>query len=452
MDWHQRARVIIPFPSTSTARRQRRRQRRQQGHSRQRSDRKSRGTRKNGSAGWYRADQGPYRDLSSSEAEEDDELAQGGGRGGGEYPPRPARDGLKSRMLGSRKRDQRMRVMPGAFVAAGGEGSDGEDLESGGAVSVGDTSGSEAGGSESASDSEGGQGSSEGGGKVQEEEEQGTLPLLRNTVPPPRSRPLRPNSGTASPSTGGQGTSSDVTAAVGKLRRRRRPIRLEIICTPAQHRSGRGLLDQMRTLWASWVVRVIDDDDDDDDDGGDAGEEVDTDGNKKFDGWGESGVGDVTSAPSGADDVWEKAKGWNVFFGGDTGFRYAGALDGERDMYICPAFQDIAHQYGPMDLCLLPISTGSSLSFLRNIFGLSLHHYSLTSAQHSNAWDAIQIAKLMQAKRTVAIHHSTFSPEDEARGCVYEFVNTAKEEGVPQDWEEDGCFVVADIGQVLEIP
>lgn len=79
---------------------------------------------------------------------------------------------------------------------------------------------------------------------------------------------------------------------------------------------------------------------------------------------------------------------------------------------------DIAHRYGPMDLCLLPISTGSSLSFLRNLIGLSLHHYSLTSAQHSNAWDAIQIAKLMGARRTVAIHHSTFSPEDESRGCV----------------------------------
>lgn len=25
-------------------------------------------------------------------------------------------------------------------------------------------------------------------------------------------------------------------------------------CTPAQHNSGRGVLDQNRTLWASWVV------------------------------------------------------------------------------------------------------------------------------------------------------------------------------------------------------
>jgi hypothetical protein len=33
----------------------------------------------------------------------------------------------------------------------------------------------------------------------------------------------------------------------------------------------------------------------------------------------------------------------------------------------------------------------------------------------------------------------------------YEFVNIAQEEGVSQDWEEEGCFVVADIGEVLEV-
>lgn len=29
---------------------------------------------------------------------------------------------------------------------------------------------------------------------------------------------------------------------------------LEIVCTPAQHRSGRTLLDSGRRLWASWAV------------------------------------------------------------------------------------------------------------------------------------------------------------------------------------------------------
>lgn len=34
-------------------------------------------------------------------------------------------------------------------------------------------------------------------------------------------------------------------------------LTLKVICTPAQHRSGRSLASQMSTLWASWIVGVI---------------------------------------------------------------------------------------------------------------------------------------------------------------------------------------------------
>lgn len=40
------------------------------------------------------------------------------------------------------------------------------------------------------------------------------------------------------------------------------PLTLKVICTPAQHRSGRGVLDQMKTLWASWVIGVVNDEGD----------------------------------------------------------------------------------------------------------------------------------------------------------------------------------------------
>ncbi|GHJ86365.1 hypothetical protein NliqN6_2767 [Naganishia liquefaciens] len=192
------------------------------------------------------------------------------------------------------------------------------------------------------------------------------------------------------------------------------PMSLKVVCTPAQHRSGRGLFDQMKTLWASWIVGVVD-------------------------------------QAEAREQGFGKGEPFKLFFGGDTGYRYAGVDKHERDRYICPAFEDIAQRYGPVSLALLPISTGSSLSFLRNLIGLSLHHYSLTSAQHSNAWDAIQIAKVLGAKRAVAIHHSTFSPEDESRGCVYEFVKIAEREGASLDIDDEGCFAVPDIGQVLEI-
>jgi hypothetical protein len=258
--------------------------------------------RKGTDRGWYRAGDEPYRDFSSEE--EDIEGVEAGAGGG--YPPRPpraSRTGVNDRPLRARKNNQRlMRIMPGAFGgAAAATASDGdddrsaqsEDLESGGAGGGGGSSASSdlesdvdsvsaTSASASASDSEGGRGSTfsvAGGG----EEEGMNLPLLKNTVPPPRSRPLRPKT-----TTGMDGTA---------LRPQRgNPVRIEIVCTPAQHRSGRGLCDQMKSLWASWVLRVIPDDE--------AGEGEDEE------------VGRGADVDRGIDqDVWEK-KGFNVFFGG----------------------------------------------------------------------------------------------------------------------------------------
>lgn len=36
-----------------------------------------------------------------------------------------------------------------------------------------------------------------------------------------------------------------------------RSLTLKVVCTPAQHRSGRSLASQMSTLWASWIVGVV---------------------------------------------------------------------------------------------------------------------------------------------------------------------------------------------------
>ncbi len=238
-------------------------------------------------------------------------------------------------------------------------------------------------------------------------------------------------------------------------------VTIKVVCTPAQHRSGRGLLDQMSTLWCSWVVGVL----------------GDLEGHKER----------RNDAVGRASTEWRWRSGFNerdgfrAFFAGDTGYRYAGAPEAETTRAICPAFQgeslrralehclnvdrqskdtiantpmplvDTATRYGPVDISFLPISTGSSLSFLRKLFGVSLHHYSLTSAQHCNAWDAIQIAKMMGSRAAMAIHHSTFSPEDESRGCVFEFYKTREEEDVSGEWGEEGCFVVSNVGEVLEM-
>ena len=38
-------------------------------------------------------------------------------------------------------------------------------------------------------------------------------------------------------------------------------LTLKVVFTPAQHRSGRGVFDQMKTLWGSWCVGVVEADD-----------------------------------------------------------------------------------------------------------------------------------------------------------------------------------------------
>lgn len=37
-------------------------------------------------------------------------------------------------------------------------------------------------------------------------------------------------------------------------------VTLKVICTPAQHRSGRGIFDHFTRLWSSWIVGVVDKD------------------------------------------------------------------------------------------------------------------------------------------------------------------------------------------------
>ena len=69
--------------------------------------------------------------------------------------------------------------------------------------------------------------------------------------------------------------------------------KIEFICTPARHFSGRGLNDENKTLWASWVIR--------------------SEGNKRR----------------------------NLFYSGDTG--------------PMPAFKTIGDKYGPFDLTMIQL-------------------------------------------------------------------------------------------------
>lgn len=93
-------------------------------------------------------------------------------------------------------------------------------------------------------------------------------------------------------------------------------VTFDVTCTPGQHFTGRSLLDNFKSLWASWVVEEV----------------LSTESNEK------------TSRPA-----------TKVFFAGDTGYR--AVLDGQDEDTVatCPAFKEIGERFGGFDFAMIPI-------------------------------------------------------------------------------------------------
>ncbi|KAF7324145.1 Metallo-hydrolase/oxidoreductase [Mycena kentingensis (nom. inval.)] len=133
-------------------------------------------------------------------------------------------------------------------------------------------------------------------------------------------------------------------------------------CTPAQHNSGRGLLDQNWTLWCGWALHQI----------------PETDASLTV----------------------------SVYFAGDTGYQTA---DGP-----CPAFKEIGDKLGPFNLALVPIWSGASLTFLGKL-GYKLSDETHLATLHATPEDAVRLASDVRARNALAMHFGTFAgSEDEA--------------------------------------
>lgn len=155
------------------------------------------------------------------------------------------------------------------------------------------------------------------------------------------------------------------------------PPALRIVCTPAQHGSGRSASDQNVTLWASWLLIH----------------------------------GEASTASGGAKD---EASGFRVFFAGDTGLRAHNSSRKRRSHFpTCPAFEEVARKYSVPQLLLLPISVGSSLSFFRSwdpfprrFSPFPRVEAAMTSAIHMDAEDAADCHVIMslaeQASKSVS--------------------------------------------------
>ncbi|KAG8971364.1 hypothetical protein FRC05_011126 [Tulasnella sp. 425] len=115
----------------------------------------------------------------------------------------------------------------------------------------------------------------------------------------------------------------------------------EVTCTPAQHFTGRGLMDRFHTLWASWAIS-------------------------------------------------DPASGKKVWFGGDTGYRTVHPGENEDEMPVCPEFKRIGEKFGGFDLAFIPIGAYD----IREV----------TSCVHCAPQDSARVFKDIQAKKAIGMH------------------------------------------------
>lgn len=142
--------------------------------------------------------------------------------------------------------------------------------------------------------------------------------------------------------------------------------RLRIVCTPAQHFSGRGLADQGHTLWASYALHVLPP---------------------------SSSSSSSSSTPSLA----------RIWFSGDTGYRSVprkATREQENALPHCPAFSEIGSLLGPFDLSLIACGAYDPRGFMSRI--------------HAAPHESVRIHQEIQSRKTFGIHHSTFrlTPEE----------------------------------------
>ncbi|KAK0526200.1 hypothetical protein OC835_005370 [Tilletia horrida] len=284
--------------------------------------------------------------------------------------------------------------------------------------------------------------------------ETGTAAGSAPVTPLPKSDPVA--AAAALQSEGKQNEDDDLTESIREqLSARERDALQEpllpfvrVICTPAQHQSGRYAVDACSALWSSWVVEYHHADE---------------------------------HEPASSDAGQRPRRCFRTFFGGDTGYRFhdtvaaaareaeakqkqqeierkgssssssdssgssvlrkmstklsnalsSGSADGEgsskakkdsekekkqkkdkteEDPFpACPAFTHIASEIGPPNLLLLPISVGATISFLKSYDPLPPRwspfprvDERLTSAVHMGPEDAVRVLQLMTTEAVEA--------------------------------------------------
>lgn len=147
---------------------------------------------------------------------------------------------------------------------------------------------------------------------------------------------------------------------------------LDLICTPAQHTSARGISDKDKGLWCSWTL----------------------------------------STPMG------HGSARKLFFAGDTGYRHVSSpnptKEEEDSLSHCPAFKEIGELLGPIDLALLPIGLYSPRDCMSTV--------------HCAPEDSACIHIDLKARKSIGMHYGT------VRGGLSQYYEDVLEP--PKRWRE----------------
>ncbi|KAK7043994.1 Protein-lysine N-methyltransferase efm4 [Paramarasmius palmivorus] len=160
----------------------------------------------------------------------------------------------------------------------------------------------------------------------------------------------------------------------------------DVTCTPGQHRTGRGIFDHFKSLWAGWVVEEV-------------------------------------------REPQDGSNGSKIYFAGDTGYRTVLKGQDENKVPVCPAFKQIGERWGSFDLALLPIGAYLPRPMMSRV--------------HCSPQDSVRVFQDIRAKRALAMHWGTWVLTNEP---VFEppklLAEECKKVGI-----EDGAFTICDIGQ-----
>ncbi|KAJ7282555.1 Metallo-hydrolase/oxidoreductase [Mycena rebaudengoi] len=166
-------------------------------------------------------------------------------------------------------------------------------------------------------------------------------------------------------------------------------------CTPAQHNSGRGILDQNRSLWCGWAVHQTSD----------------------------------TGSPISS-----------IYFAGDTGYQTAKGP--------CPVFKEIGEKLGPFDLAMIPIWSGASGNIIGKM-GYKLTDDTHLVTLHATPEDAVRLAADVCSRHALAMHFATFAGSDDE--ALEPIIRLAKAQGGTADWRAEGGFGAVDIGECVSL-